>query len=131
MQKGGAHGGQRFREGAETEARERRDRRAAVEVGPAETFGPDDLPVHGNGHRQARQVVPCDQFARAPPRLLHGSRVPVDGRGGRRRRHRRGIDVHGLPGHVPDGAAARDQDEHGRDDDERRLGTPACRSHNA
>ena len=84
VQKGGGNRRQRFREGAETEARERRDRRAALDVGPAETFGPDDLAIHGDGHREARQVVTCDQCAREPPGFLHGTRVPVGGRGGRR-----------------------------------------------
>ena len=79
VQKGGGNRRQRFREGAETEARERRDRRAAVHVGPAETFGPDNLAIHRDGHREARQVVACDQCAREPPGFLDGTRVPVGG----------------------------------------------------
>ena len=73
VQKGGGDRGQWLRESAETEARERRDRRPAIHVGPAETFGPHDLAVHRDGHRQARQVVPSDQCAREPSGLLDGT----------------------------------------------------------
>ena len=69
--------GQRFREGAETEARERRDRRPVLFVGPAEAFGPDDLAVDRYGHREARQSVACDHSAREPPGVLHGTGVPL------------------------------------------------------
>ena len=50
VQKGGSHRRHRLREGAETETRERRDRRATLDVGPAEPFGPDDFAIHRDGH---------------------------------------------------------------------------------
>lgn len=84
VQKGGGNRRQRFREGAETETRARRDGRPAVVVGPAEPFGPDDLAIDGDGHREARQVVTDHQCSREPPRILYRTRVPVGGRGRRR-----------------------------------------------
>ena len=84
VQKGCGNRRQRFREGAETEACARRDWRATLIVRPSETFGPDDLAIDGDGHREARQVVPHDQCAREPLRILHRTRIPVGARGGRR-----------------------------------------------
>ena len=84
VQKGCGNRRQRFREGAETEAGARRDCRTAIVVRPAETFGPDDLAIDGDGHREPRQVVPRDQCAREPPRILQRTRIPVGARGGRR-----------------------------------------------
>ena len=57
------------------------------DVGPAETVGPHDLAIHGDGHREARQVVTGDQRPCEPPRLVHRTRVRVGARDGRRRRN--------------------------------------------
>jgi len=48
---------QRYRDAADAEARERRDRHAPLDVGPAEPLGPDDRGIHRNGHRETRQVL--------------------------------------------------------------------------
>jgi hypothetical protein len=74
VQKGGRNRRQRFREGAQTEACERRYRRP-VHVGIAEAFGPHDRTVHGYSHRQARQILFDEKRAREAPRLLDGTRM--------------------------------------------------------
>ena len=120
---------QRFREGAEPEAHERRDRCPAFDVGPAETFGPDDLAIYGDGHREARQVASDGQLARELPGCRHRVRVPVGGRGGHRRGHGRGVLVNGPRGHDPDHSQAHGQHDDGDEDGEHGLGTDAYRSH--
>ena len=77
VKQGDGRRGQRFRDGAETESRERRHRRAALDVGPAEALGPHDLAVHGDGNREARQILFHEQRARQAPGLLDGARVPL------------------------------------------------------
>ena len=70
VQKGGRNRRHRFRERAQTEARERRHR-GAVDGGIAEAFRPHDCAVHGHRHRQARQILLNQQRAREAPCLLH------------------------------------------------------------
>ena len=119
-------------EAAEPESRERRDRRAALDVGPAEAFGPrPSRRSTATATEEARQVLVDGKRAREAPRLLRQGRrsasactaAVVDGTAA-------AIFVHGLPGREPDDRAAHAPHiTTAQEDGERRLETPAGRSH--
>jgi hypothetical protein len=75
--------GQRHRDGADAEPRERRRRHPLFDIGPAEGLGPGDPTVLRHGDREARQVLVDHQRAGQTPGFLDGARVARGWRGGR------------------------------------------------